>query len=49
MSRAADAVALWRAITQAGGIQAYVTAQLTERGFLYPRVERRGAPPPAEK
>ena len=29
---------LWRAIEQAGGIQAYVDAQLAERGFL---VERR--------
>jgi len=26
-----------------------IRMKLTERGFLYPRVERRGAPPPAEK
>jgi hypothetical protein len=38
MSRLTDPMTLWRNIVQAGGIQAYVTAQLTERGFL---VERR--------
>ncbi len=33
-----DSLTLWRQIAQAGGVQAYVTAQLRERGFL---VERR--------
>lgn len=36
--RQSDPVSLWRAIEQAGGVQAYVNAQLTERGFV---VERR--------
>jgi hypothetical protein len=35
-----DPLTLWRQIAQAGGVQAYVTAQLRERGFL---VERRDA------
>ena len=35
-----DPLTLWRQIDQAGGIQAYVDAQLRERGFL---VERRDA------
>ena len=34
-----DPIALWRAIEQAGGVQAYVNAQLTERGFLVQRRE----------
>ena len=38
--RQTDPITLWRAIEQAGGIQAYVDAQLVERGFL---VERREA------
>ena len=38
MSRLTDPLTLWRAIEQAGGIPAYVNAQLAERGFL---VERR--------
>jgi hypothetical protein len=36
--RQSDPIALWRAIEQAGSVQAYVNAQLAERGFL---VERR--------
>ncbi len=32
--RTTDPLTLWRAIEQAGGTQAYVEAQLTERGFL---------------
>src|SRR5437764_1467179 len=35
-----DPLTLWRQIAQAGGVQAYVTAQLRDRGFL---VERRDA------
>src|SRR5688572_31170501 len=35
-----DPITLWRQIAQAGGAQAYVNAQLRERGFL---VERRDA------
>lgn len=38
MSRISDPVALWRNILQAGGPQAYIDAQLRERGYL---VERR--------
>jgi hypothetical protein len=38
MARQTDPITLWRAITQAGGIDAYIQTQLTERGFL---VERR--------
>ncbi len=34
-----DPIALWRAIEQAGGVQAYVDAQLTERGFVVQRRE----------
>ena len=37
--RLSDPIALWRAIEQAGGVQAYVNAQLTERGFLVQRRE----------
>jgi RNA-directed DNA polymerase len=32
-----DPLTLWRQIAQAGGVQAYVTAQLRERGFLFDR------------
>jgi len=32
-----DPVSLWRAIVQAGGTEAYVNAQLVERGFLVTR------------
>lgn len=35
--RTTDPLTLWRAIEQAGGTQAYVEAQLTERGFLVKR------------
>jgi RNA-directed DNA polymerase len=37
--RQSDPIALWRVIEQAGGVEAYVNAQLTERGFLVPRRE----------
>ncbi|WP_169976933.1 reverse transcriptase family protein [Tautonia rosea] len=37
MSRATDLLSLWRAIEQAGGIDAYVNNQLVERGFLVAR------------
>ena len=37
--RQSDPITLWRAIEQAGGIQAYVDAQLAERGFLVQRRE----------
>jgi hypothetical protein len=40
MTRTTDLVSLWRTISGAGGVAAYVQAQLTERGFL---VERREA------
>jgi hypothetical protein len=41
MSRlqASDPITLWRAIEQAGGVQAYVNTQLAERGFLVQRRE----------
>ena len=41
MSRlqSSDPIALWRAIEQAGGVQAYVDAQLAERGFVVQRRE----------
>lgn len=39
MSRISDPLALWRAIEQAGSPQAYVEAQLRERGFLVQRRE----------
>lgn len=39
MARQTDPLTLWRNIVQAGGIQAYVDAQLTERGFLVQRRE----------
>jgi RNA-directed DNA polymerase len=38
MAKQTDPIDLWRAIVQAGGTQAYINAQLAERGFL---VERR--------
>ena len=34
---APDALTLWRLIVQAGGMKAYIDAQLTERGFLVVR------------
>jgi hypothetical protein len=34
-----DPIGLWRLIEQAGGVQAYVNAQLAERGFLVQRRE----------
>lgn len=39
MSRTTDPLTLWRSITQAGGVDAYVQAQLVERGFLVQRRE----------
>ncbi len=40
MSVMSSPVALWQTITQAGGVRAYIDAQLKERGYL---VERRDA------
>jgi hypothetical protein len=37
--RPSDPISLWRAIEQAGGVQAYVDAQLAVRGFLVQRRE----------
>jgi len=37
-----DLITVWRAIQTAGGIQAYVQQQLTERGFLIERRETDG-------
>jgi retron-type reverse transcriptase len=42
MARQSDPITLWRAITQAGGSQAYIDAQLRERGFLVERRETDG-------
>ena len=42
MTQLADLAALWRAVSQAGGVNAYVQAQLTERGFLVARRETDG-------
>ncbi len=42
MARQTDLLDLWRGIVQAGGVQAYITAQLTERGFLVARRETDG-------
>ncbi len=42
MARQTDLATLWRAITQAGSAQAYIDAQLTERGFLVERREAEG-------
>lgn len=42
MARQTDLVTLWRNIQQAGGIPAYIEAQLTERGFLVARRETDG-------
>src|SRR5579871_3689853 len=39
MARQTDLLTLWRNILQAGGIQAYIEAQLRERGFLVDRRE----------
>ena len=40
--RQSDLITLWRAVEQAGGPQAYVNQQLTERGFLVQRRETDG-------
>lgn len=40
--RQSDPSDLWRAIVQAGGIQPYIDAQLSERGFLVARRETDG-------
>ncbi|MGP0065865.1 MAG: reverse transcriptase family protein [Isosphaeraceae bacterium] len=37
--RLSDPIGLWRAIEQAGGVRAYVDAQLVERGFVVQRRE----------
>lgn len=37
MAKQSDPMTLWRAIVQAGGVQAYVQAQLEARGFLVKR------------
>src|SRR4051812_16076224 len=37
--RQSDPIALWRAIEQAGSVQAYVNTQLADRGFLVQRRE----------
>lgn len=42
MARQTDLTTLWRNIVQAGGIQAYVQAQLVERGFAVQRRETDG-------
>jgi hypothetical protein len=42
MSRVQDPFTLWRNIVQAGGVQAFIQAQLTERGFLVERRETDG-------
>ncbi len=39
MARQTDLITLWRTVQQAGGVQAYVEQQLTERGFLVARRE----------
>jgi hypothetical protein len=46
MAKATDPIDLWRAIVQAGGTQAYIDAQLAERGFL---VERRATDAMSER
>jgi RNA-directed DNA polymerase len=42
MATQTDPVTLWRLIAQAGGIPAWITAQLTEKGLLVQRKEARG-------
>jgi hypothetical protein len=42
MSQTSDLLSLWRSITQVGGIEAYVTAELTRRGALAARRETDG-------
>jgi hypothetical protein len=42
MAETTDLVSLWRTITQAGGIAAWVDAQLTSRGLLVTRRETEG-------
>jgi hypothetical protein len=42
VARETDLLTLWRNITQAGGIQEYIQAQLRERGFLVERRETDG-------
>src|SRR5690348_929964 len=46
MAKATNPIDLWRAIVQAGGTQAYIDAQLAERGFL---VERRATDAMSER
>src|SRR5262245_21874664 len=43
--KVSDLTTLWRLISQAGGIPAYVQAQLTERGLLVERKETEGMSP----
>ena len=45
MAEQTDQVALWRAIVQAGGIPAWVEAQLTARGLLVTRRDTSGLSP----
>jgi retron-type reverse transcriptase len=42
MSRTTDLISLWRTINTAGGVEAFVTAELTRRGFLVQRRETDG-------
>jgi hypothetical protein len=42
MARQSDPITLWRAITQAGGTQPFIDAQLRERGFLVERRDTEG-------
>lgn len=42
MTRIADPLTLWRNVVQAGGRQAYIAAQLEQRGFLVARRETDG-------
>jgi retron-type reverse transcriptase len=42
MAKQTDPITLWRQIEQAGSVQAFINAQLTERGFLVERRETDG-------
>src|SRR4051812_22294642 len=42
MARQTDPITLWRNIVQAGGVQAFITEQLRERGYLVERRETDG-------
>jgi RNA-directed DNA polymerase len=44
MATQPDLITLWRTIQQVGGIQGWITAQLTERGFLVERRETEEMP-----